>query len=195
MYIQQVPHFPLQQQLQQALLQLRSYSVTWISVRFMPSQINTKSCPKRISFAPLCHGRDTSTEIHLYRVASEKAGFRGARGRFRKFIFSRPRKIHENLFRHWRHWRLSFIADYNSVICTKAHVHVFHYFVFSFLYFLYMCNERSILDMVEYIYVFQLSGNALFFILYANILIGLIYSRLHVIVKYIGQKRKLFLRM
>ena len=56
--IQQVrPYFSLQQQRQRQCSVSRGYTVTWISERFMPSQINTKSCPARISFAPLRHGR------------------------------------------------------------------------------------------------------------------------------------------
>lgn len=55
--IQQVPYFSLQQQRQRQCSVSRGYTVTWISERFMPSQINTKSCPERISFAPLRHGR------------------------------------------------------------------------------------------------------------------------------------------
>jgi len=69
----------------------RGYNVTWISERFMPGQINTKSWPERISLRLHVTG-DTSTEIHLYRVACGKTRFQSVK-KVRPVYFLRPRKF------------------------------------------------------------------------------------------------------
>lgn len=68
------------------------YTVTWISERFMPSQINTKSCPKRISFAPLRHGRYFNRDTFVYRAACGKTGFQSVK-KVQAVYFPRPQKF------------------------------------------------------------------------------------------------------
>lgn len=107
-------------------------------MRFMPSQINTKSCPERISFAPLRHGRDTLTEIHLYPRRMRKNWISKHEEDLGSLFFAYPkiRCAHFTLSRVKNVFdvgmtltRQSFITDYNSfirVFYVKAK-NMFHY--------------------------------------------------------------------
>lgn len=70
----------------------RGYSVTWISERFMPSQINTKSCLERISFAPLRHGRYFNRDTFVLALHAEKLDFKSVK-KVQAVYFTRPQKF------------------------------------------------------------------------------------------------------